>query len=72
MMFDGTGNSDVNKLAAKIKKMRTGGRKVVANYVTVDVETAIERNIIRTQKKGRFVPTQTVRNIHKAVSRSIC
>ncbi len=68
VMVDGTGDSSYEKLAAKIKGFRTSGHRVVANYVTVDTETAVARSIARGQRTGRYVPETYMREVHRSVS----
>ena len=66
--LDGTGDSGIEKLAGKIKKMKDAGYRVSANYVTVDTETAVARSQERGRKSGRFVPVAAIENIHQQVS----
>jgi len=68
IVMDGTGDSNYDKLAAKITKMKRGGRKVIANYVTVDTEVAVARNLARAKKTGRLVPEAYVRQVHASIS----
>lgn len=67
--FDTVGDGDYDKLVSKVAGMRSAGRKVIAHYVSIDVETALSRNIARAQKTGRFVPPAYIEETHAAVSR---
>lgn len=67
-LLDGTGNSSLDSLEGKIKKMKAAGQKVVGAYVTVPTEVAIERNRERAKKTGRLPPETMLRSCHKSVS----
>ena len=67
-LLDGTGNSTLDSLTGKIKKMKAAGQKVVGAYVTVPTEVAIERNRERAKKTGRLPPESMLRACHKSVS----
>ena len=72
--LDGTGNGSVESVRRKIAQARKAGHKVTAVYVTVDIDTAIERNrqrYERMRERGlnpRKVPARIVAGIHKGVS----
>jgi predicted ABC-type ATPase len=68
-LLDGTGDGSIESLERKVEVMRSAGQKVVAHYVTVDTETAVQRAMARAQKTGRLVPEQFIRNNHADVSR---
>jgi predicted ABC-type ATPase len=68
-LLDGTGNSSYDKLKAKVQKMKDSGQKVVARYVSVPTETALERNRVRAKKTGRLPPEGMVRRCHASVSK---
>lgn len=70
-MLDGTGNSSVQSVLKKVDIMRKDGRKVSANYVTCDTETAVQRNIERAKKTGRLPPEAMLRACHKSVSKVV-
>lgn len=67
-VYDSTGDSGLEKLAKKVNQMRAGGHRIVAHYVTVDVEEALRRAVERGKKTGRVVDPQVVRGIHAGVS----
>lgn len=66
---DGTGNSGFEKLAGKVSKYRASGARIVARYVTVDVDEAMRRMIKRGKRTGRYVPEDYLRDVHRDVSR---
>ena len=67
-VLDGTGDSDFDKLVSKVELMKSNGHVVEANYVTVDVETAVQRNIERAEKTGRYVSEKVLRETYKSLS----
>lgn len=71
VMLDGTGDSGIDSLASKVEQMRASGAKVVANYMTVDTKTALERNVARAAKTGRLPPESFVRAAHATISRIV-
>lgn len=68
VLLDGTGDGDIDGLTKKVTVLRSGGRKVVANYVTVSSETAVARAYARAKRSGRAVPIDQIVGIHRAVS----
>ena len=68
IMVDGTGDSSFENMVAKVKGYRATGHRVIANYVTVDTETAIARAFARGERTGRFVPETVTRTIHEKVT----
>lgn len=74
VLWDGTGNGNVDEMIAKVTKFREAGYKVVANYVTVPTEEAVRRvhasaTNPKSDRYGRMVPLTEVRDRHRAVSR---
>lgn len=70
-LLDGTGDSSIEKLSAKIKKMKDSGQRVVANYVTCDTDLAVERAKARAAKTGRMPPESMIRKCHAEVSKIV-
>lgn len=66
--LDGTGDSSIEKVLAKSSAFRAHGYKVVGEYVTADLDKAIERSNARGQKTGRYVPEDVIRAVHRSVS----
>ena len=48
--------------------MRDKGYRVSADYMTVDTEVALERNMLRYLKTGRYVPDEIVSGTHSQIS----
>lgn len=67
---DGTGDSGIESLAKKVATYRKSGARVLASYVTVDVETAMQRMRARGDRTGRYVPESYLRQVHSDVSRT--
>lgn len=68
VLLDGTGDSGIDKLAAKVRDMRAGGQRVVAQYVSLDTELAVRNATARAIKTGRAVDENVIRNTHRAVT----
>ncbi|HET6417258.1 MAG TPA: zeta toxin family protein [Polyangiales bacterium] len=68
-VLDGTGNGSTAGIFKKAGGMRERGYRVVADYVTVDTETALARNLARAAKTGRMVPASYVSGVHETISR---
>jgi len=69
--LDGTGDGNIESMLKKIKQAQDNGYAVNGVYVTCPTEKAVERSVGRskTDKYGRLVQPETVRNIHKEVSK---
>lgn len=68
IIVDGTGDNSYENLAKKVASYRTGGARIVANYVTVDTDTAVARADARGRHTGRFVPETFIREVHRNIS----
>lgn len=68
ILFDGTGNNTLDNLSSKIASWTSGGHRLVADYVTVDPELAVQRAKERATKTGRFVPVPYIRGVHRNVA----
>jgi predicted ABC-type ATPase len=66
--LDGTGDSSLEALKKKTDRMRKGGRRVIANYVSLDTDTAQKINHARFEKTGRLVPEAFLRQTHANIS----
>jgi len=53
----------------KVNALRAKGQKVVAHYVTVPTDMAVERAGARAKQTGRVVPESFIRATHASVSR---
>jgi len=67
-LLDGTGDNSIEKLKSRIAVARSGGHKVVGQYVTVDTEEAIRRSTLRAAETGREVPIPAIKKIHQSVT----
>lgn len=67
-MLDGTGDNNIDNLQRKVDSLRPLGQRVEAIYVTVDIATALERNIARAQRTGRYVPESVIKETHRGVA----
>jgi predicted ABC-type ATPase/GNAT superfamily N-acetyltransferase len=68
LVLDGTGDSTIDKLRAKVQEAREDGHLIRAQYVTVSIPEAIRRAGIRAEKIGRHVPESFIREVHASVS----
>lgn len=66
--LDGTGDSGLDALRKKTNKMRKGGRRVIANYVSLDTDTAVKIARKRGEETGRVVPEKFLRATHATIS----
>ena len=76
ILLDGTGDSGVGKLAARIEVAKTNGYSTKGVYVTIPTNMAVSRVAARGAKPvfeganfGRVVPEAVTRDIHISVSR---
>ena len=67
-VIDTVGDGSFEKVAEKAQQQRDAGKRVVAHYVTTDVETSLSREADRAQRTGRKVPEDYVRSMHKEIS----
>lgn len=69
VILDGTGDSAIESLAAKVNALRSRGQKVNGVYLTCDVETALARSASRFARTGRIVPKALFLGTHARISR---
>lgn len=70
-VYDSVGDSGIDKLEKKVNEMRaSGAKRVVAAYVTVDIDEAVRRANARAAKTGRVVKEKYIREAHSDVSRT--
>lgn len=71
-VLDGTGNNSVESIKGKVDAARAAGAKrVVAEYVTIPTEMAVQRATERAARSGREVPLSTINYTHTNVSRAV-
>lgn len=68
VVLDGTGDSSIDKLNSKVSALRASGHEIIAHYVTVPTDVAVERANARGAKTGRYVPESFIRSVHRSVS----
>jgi len=66
--LDGTGDSDIAKMAGKVNDARKRGYMTEGKYVTVGTGEAVKRAKARAAATGRHVPETFIRETHAAVS----
>jgi predicted ABC-type ATPase/2'-5' RNA ligase len=66
--WDGTGDSDIAKLAGKVNDARNAGYATEGKYVTVGTDEAVRRAEARAKATGRHVPEEFIRQTHASVS----
>lgn len=72
VVLDTVGDSGIKKLTEKVEAMRAqGAKKIVARYVTIDVDTAAQRALARGESEGRVVNEKYLRDAHADVSRTV-
>ncbi len=71
VILDGTGDSTYEKLTIKVNtaRQRAKGGRVRGEYVTSDIDLAIERAARRAEREGRTVPEDVIRGTHVSVSK---
>ena len=67
-VWDGTGDSSIEKLQEKVETFKAKGFQIQADYVTCDTEAAVARATARAAKTGRQVPEADIRKTHAKVS----
>jgi predicted ABC-type ATPase len=71
LTLDTTGDSSTSVLRGRVLAAKRAGYRVEGHYVTIPIDTAIERAEARGRKIGRFVPTAGLTVLHAHVSRSL-
>ena len=66
--LDGTGDSDIAKMAGKVNDARKHGYMTEGKYVTTGTDEAVKRAKARAAATGRHVPETFIRETHAAVS----
>ena len=68
-VWDGTGDSSIEKLQEKVETFKAKGFQIQADYVTCDTDAAVARATARAAKTGRQVPEKDIRDTHAKVSK---
>lgn len=69
VLLDGTGDTAIESLTKKVEQLRAGGQRVVANYVSLDTDLAVQLSERRAAATGRRVPIDYIRQVHESISR---
>jgi predicted ABC-type ATPase len=67
-VIDTVGDGSFEKVAEKAQQQRDAGKRVVAHYVTTDVQTSLNRAASRAERTGRNVPTDYIKDMHREIS----
>jgi len=70
-VLDTTGDGNYKGFKERVQGLREHGHRIVANYTTNDIQTALKLNEERFKQTGRKVPESNLRYIHEQVSRNI-
>ena len=65
---DGVGDGKYESIVKKVEEQREAGKRVVANYVTTDTETSLQRARQRGERTGRVVPEEYIKSMHREIS----
>jgi predicted ABC-type ATPase len=69
-ILDGTGDGTLEKLNHNIELLHgTGPRQIVAHYVTVPTQLALDRAVTRERQTGRGIPPSAIKEAHIGVSK---
>lgn len=68
LVLDGTSNDTLEKLKAKVDRIRASGAKVQARYVTVGPNVALEPANARARETGRVVPRDILLGVHRKIA----
>lgn len=68
VIYDTTGDGRYSTLEERVKFLRGEGHRIVAHYMTNEIETARKLNEERFAKTGRKVPTSQLLHVHATVS----
>jgi hypothetical protein len=71
VIYDTTGDGNYGDFKKRVEGLRSHGHKIVAHYMTNDIELAKELNYKRYKETGRKVPTHQLEYIHGQVSRVV-
>lgn len=71
IVADGVGDGSYESVVKKVEQQKAAGKKVIAEYVTIDTETSVERATARAKASGREVPEDYIRAMHKEISKLV-
>ncbi|MFQ8804127.1 MAG: zeta toxin family protein [Alistipes indistinctus] len=69
-IFDGINNDSADKIAGKVAKLRqqSGGKRIRADYVSLDTELSLKLAEARAKKTGRNVPEDVIVKSNRGVA----
>ncbi|CAB4122105.1 Zeta toxin domain containing protein [uncultured Caudovirales phage] len=67
-VIDTVGDGTFEKVAEKAQQQKDAGKRVIAHYVTTDVQTSLDRAQHRATQTGRTVPADYIKDMHKEIS----
>ncbi len=68
LLNDGVGDGKFEELAKKIKRYNDAGKKVRADYVTLDTDLSLELAEVRAKKSGREPPKQFILDMNREIA----
>jgi predicted ABC-type ATPase len=68
LVIDSVGDGTYESVVDKVKQQRDAGKSVVANYVTTDVKSSLDRAEKRGRETSRNVPSDYIKDMHREVS----
>lgn len=68
VIYDTTGDSDIDSLTGKVTRFREAGYTIKAYYASLRTDLAVQLADARGQQTGRYVPEHVVRGTHARVS----
>ena len=71
MVLDTTGNSRYSKHKKRMRQLHRNGHRIIAHYVTSDIDVALERSHRRREETGRGVPDSQLIHSYGEVARLV-
>ena len=68
LVIDSVGDGTYESVVDKVKQQRDAGKSVVANYVTTDVKSSLDRAEKRGKETSRNVPSDYIKDMHREIS----
>jgi hypothetical protein len=70
-VLDGVGDGEYSSLTDKIKVFKSTGKRVRADYVTLDTDLSVKLATARAQKTGREVPLKYILDMNREISKLV-
>jgi predicted ABC-type ATPase len=71
LLIDGVGDGEFDKLEIKIKQYKAAGKRVRADYVSLDTDLSVKLAEARAKKTGREVPLDYILDMNSEISKLI-